>query len=87
MSRPGRRTISLRPDMYGTTRASFFVLKPPGDEQAWDVDRQKKWMRATFKDAGYEAPRILDGMDKADDFYFDVLRQVSMFAGVYIVRW
>lgn len=75
---PGRRTISLRPDMYGTTRASFFVLKPPGDEQAWDVDRQKKWMRATFKDAGYEAPRILDGMDKADDFYFDVLRQVRV---------
>ena len=75
---PGRRTISLRPDMVGTTRASFFVLKPPRDEQSWDVVSQKDWLRATFKDAGYQAPRVLDGMDKAEDFYFDVLRQVRM---------
>jgi len=75
---PGRRTISLRPDMVGTTRASFFVLKPSDDEQSWSVDRQKVWLRTIFKDAGFESSRILDGMDQAKDFYFDVLRQVRM---------
>ena len=74
----GSRTISLRPDMHGTTRASLSILKRPDDEQKWDVDRQKSWLHRQFGDAGYESRRILDGMDQTKDFYFDVLRQVRM---------
>jgi len=72
------RSISLRPDMHGTTRASLTIQQPPGGEQDWDADRQKAYMRERFVDAGWQAPRVLSAMDTTDDFYFDVLRQVRM---------
>lgn len=75
---PGGRSVSLRPDRYGTARAMLTVQKAPGGEQDWDEQRQKQWLEETFADAGWEAPRVLRGMRDADDFYFDVLRQVRM---------
>ena len=52
--------------------------KPPTGEQDWDAARQKAVLRELFADAGWEAPRVLDGMDGTDDFYFEALRQVRM---------
>ncbi|MGN7161903.1 tryptophan-rich sensory protein [Sphingomonas sp. SAFR-052] len=75
---PGGRSVSLRPDRHGTTRAMLSVQQPPGGEQDWDVARQKAWLRDRFADAGWQSQRVLDGMDDTDDFYFDVLRQVRM---------
>jgi 2-polyprenyl-6-methoxyphenol hydroxylase-like FAD-dependent oxidoreductase/tryptophan-rich sensory protein len=75
---PGGRSVSLRPDRKGTTRAMLSVQQPPGGEQDWDADRQKAWLRTRFADAGWQAPRVLDGIDGTGDFYFDVLRQVRM---------
>lgn len=75
---PGGRSVSLRPDRHGTTRAMLSIQQPPGGEQDWDVERQKAWLRARFAEAGWQAARVLDGMDTTDDFYFDVLRQVRM---------
>lgn len=75
---PGGRSVSLRPDRHGTTRAMLSVQQPPGGEQDWSVDRQKAWLRDRFADAGWQAQRVLDGMDDTDDFYFDVLRQVRL---------
>ncbi len=75
---PGGRSVSLRPDRHGTTRAMLSVQHPAGGEQDWDVDRQKAWLRERFADAGWQSARVLDGMDATDDFYFDVLRQVRM---------
>ncbi len=74
----GGRSISLRPDRHGTTRAMLSVQQPPGGEQDWDADRQKAWLRERFADAGWQSARVLDGMDATDDFYFDGLRQVRM---------
>ncbi len=74
----GGRSISLRPDRHGTTRAMLSVQQPPGGEQEWSVPRQKAWLRERFADAGWQAARVLDGMDMTEDFYFDVLRQVRM---------
>jgi len=74
----GGRSISLRPDRHGTTRAMLGIRKPPEDEQDWPVERQKQFLRERFVDAGWQAQRVLDGMDATDDFYFDVLRQVRM---------
>jgi 2-polyprenyl-6-methoxyphenol hydroxylase-like FAD-dependent oxidoreductase/tryptophan-rich sensory protein len=74
----GGRSVSLRPDRHGTTRAMLSVQQPPGAEQDWDVDRQKAWLRRRFADAGWQAGRVLAGLDETDDFYFDVLRQVRM---------
>lgn len=75
---PGKRSVSLRPDRHGTTRAMLSIWKTPDGEQDWDEARQKAFLRDQFADAGWETPRILAAMDKADDFYFDVLRQVRM---------
>ncbi|MGI4943927.1 MAG: FAD-dependent monooxygenase, partial [Janthinobacterium lividum] len=74
----GGRSVQLRPDRYGTTRAMLAVQKPPGGEQGWDATRQKQWLRERFADAGWEAPRVLSGMEDTEDFYFDVLRQVRL---------
>ncbi len=72
------RSVSLRPDRHGTTRAMLSVQKPPEGEQDWDTDQQKKFLRETFAGAGWQADRVLGGMELADDFYFDALRQVRM---------
>jgi len=75
---PGGRSVSLRPDRHGTARAMLSVRRPPGGEQNWPVERQKAWLRDLFADAGWQAPRVLAGMDDTPDFYLDVLRQVRM---------
>jgi 2-polyprenyl-6-methoxyphenol hydroxylase-like FAD-dependent oxidoreductase len=75
---PGKRSVSLRPDQHGTTRAMLSLSKEAEGEQDWDVARQKAFLHERFADAGWETPRILAGMDSTDDFYFDVLRQVRM---------
>ncbi|RYY17214.1 MAG: FAD-binding monooxygenase [Alphaproteobacteria bacterium] len=74
----GGRSVSLRPDRHATARAMLSVQKPPSDEQNWDTDRQKAWLRQRFADAGWQTDRVLTGMELTDDFYFDVLRQVRM---------
>ncbi|MCC4589061.1 FAD-dependent monooxygenase [Xanthomonas sp. NCPPB 1067] len=74
----GGRSISLRPDRHGTTRAMLSLQKPPEGEQDWSVARQQAYLRERFADAGWQAARVLEGMDTTDDFYFDVLRQVRM---------
>lgn len=72
------RSITLRPDNHGTARANLIIRKPPGGEQDWDAERQKAWLRERFADAGWQAARVLDGMARTEDFYFDVLRQVRL---------
>lgn len=75
---PGGRSISLRPDNHGTTRAMLAVRQPQGAEQDWDAARQKAFLRERFADAGWQAARVLAGMEQTEDFYFDVLRQVRL---------
>ncbi|KQO78714.1 MULTISPECIES: FAD-dependent monooxygenase [unclassified Methylobacterium] len=75
---PGGRSVSLRPDRKGTTRAMLSLQQPPAGEQAWDVGRQKAFLHERFADAGWQARRVLAGLDTTEDFYFDVLRQVRM---------
>jgi 2-polyprenyl-6-methoxyphenol hydroxylase-like FAD-dependent oxidoreductase len=75
---PGGRSVSLRPDRHGTTRAMLTIQQRPNGSEDWSTEAQKTWLRDTFADAGWEAPRVLEGMETTDDFYFDVLRQVRM---------
>lgn len=65
------RNITLRPDPHGTIRAMF--TKMPCDDvqrKAWqeairsDKDTQRKLLRNRYADAGWQAQRILDAMDK-----------------------
>jgi 2-polyprenyl-6-methoxyphenol hydroxylase-like FAD-dependent oxidoreductase len=39
-------------------------------------DAQKELLRAEFADAGWQAERVLNGMDQASDFYFEAISQV-----------
>ncbi len=42
------------------------------------VAEQKAFLRASFAGAGWEVPRLLEGMEAAEDFWFDDLRQVKI---------
>ena len=79
------RIITLRPDPHGTIRAMFTHM-PCNDaqEKAWreagkcDRQTQEELVRREFADAGWQAPRLLDAMEQAPDFYFHVLEQIKM---------
>ena len=75
---PGCRSVSIRPDMHGTMRATLSINRKHGDEAGWDPSRQKAWLREEFRDAGWQTPRVLDALETTPDFYLDVLRQVRM---------
>ena len=72
------RSVSLRPDEHGTTRANLSIQQRPNGAHEWSTDRQKAYLHQRFADAGWQAERVLAGMDGTADFYFDVLRQVRM---------
>ncbi|WP_306211674.1 FAD-dependent monooxygenase [Actinoplanes sp. RD1] len=73
----GGRQIHLRPDNHGTTRA---ILSYAGGDDLTRLDRPEALarVRERYADAGWEAPRILDGFDASDDVYIDQLAQIRM---------
>ena len=75
---PGGRCIFLRPDSHGTTRAVLTLQHEAREAENKSDEEAKAWLKETFADAGWEAPRALAGLEKADDLYFEVLRQVKM---------
>jgi 2-polyprenyl-6-methoxyphenol hydroxylase-like FAD-dependent oxidoreductase len=75
---PGGRCILLRPDNSGLTRAYLSIIstEPEGYEKL-DVAGQKRLYRKMFADAGWEAERVLSGMDEAADFYMQEIVQIK----------
>lgn len=75
---PGRRSILIRPDNAGCSRVFLTVLSdaPHGVLRA-GLEKQKEMYRRLFTGAGWETERILDGMDKAGDFYMQSVVQVK----------
>lgn len=73
----GGRQVHLRPDPYGTTRA---ILSYAGDDGLAQRDRDDalRVLRERYADAGWQAPRVLDGFDASDDVYIDELMQIRM---------
>ncbi|GAB3219910.1 FAD-dependent monooxygenase [Spirosoma arcticum] len=74
----GGRCIFLRPDSHGTTRAVLTLQSEARRSENKSDEEAKAWLKETFADAGWEAPRVLAGLEQADDLYFQVLRQVKM---------
>ena len=72
----GARVVVLRPDNEGTTRASFSFLSEPKGYEKLPASEQKALLREKFADAGWEASRILNEMEKDGDVYFDAISQV-----------
>lgn len=69
---------TLKPGRGNTVHVYMGMQKKPEGENQWGPERQKQFLQERFANAGWHFPRILDGMFKTDDFYFDVLRQVRM---------
>jgi 2-polyprenyl-6-methoxyphenol hydroxylase-like FAD-dependent oxidoreductase len=74
---PGGRAMTLRPDNEGTTRATMSFLSGPRGYDRLTLAEQKDVLRARFAGVGWQAPRLLAGLDRADDLYFEFLGQVK----------
>lgn len=75
---PGGRSVFLRPDPNGTTRV---VMSLQQDPQGWDdlpPEQQKAALADRFADAGWETPRVLEGLRATDDFYFHSIATVKL---------
>ncbi len=58
------RSIWLRPDNKGTTRAILTIQKAPSREDEFSAGEQKTFLRERFASAGWETPRVLSGLDQ-----------------------
>ncbi|KAF2438717.1 FAD/NAD(P)-binding domain-containing protein [Karstenula rhodostoma CBS 690.94] len=80
----GRRIMALRPDPYGAVRVYITCMPGAAREKRWravarsDRQAQEDLVKQEFADAGWQAPRFLEGLEKAPDFYFQVVEQVRM---------
>ena len=77
-SAPGGRSVLLRPDPKGTTRAVLTVQQKPVGYERLTPEEQKSLLRARFADVGWEVPRVLAGLASTSDFYFELISQVKL---------
>jgi len=71
------RSVTLRPDNLGTTRATLSFLSDVRGFDELPRDGVVTILRRTFADVGWEAPRVLAALDDAP-LYFDALGQARM---------
>ncbi|MEU7892076.1 FAD-dependent monooxygenase [Nonomuraea sp. NPDC049152] len=80
----GMPTVDRMVGVYGAGTMDdarvFFFMRPAGqlDYHYRDTARQKALLREQFADLGWETPRLLDEMDRAEVFYFDSVTQLRM---------
>ena len=80
-SAPRRRTIMLRPDNEGATRAWMSIMsedKRLKEVLEKGVGETKLLMKELFEGAGWETERVIKGMEEADDYYYDEIAQIKM---------
>lgn len=75
---PGRQMarIALRDD-WTMVLLVFRADLIPGEEPE-DTPGRQALLRRVFGDAGWEAPQILDAMDRTDSLYYDRVSQIRM---------
>ncbi|KAH7089778.1 hypothetical protein FB567DRAFT_309676 [Paraphoma chrysanthemicola] len=74
---PGGLAMHLRPHCSGKTMGVYLTIcnskaecDPELEEIVHaDVTTQKKYLRQRFQNAGWQSERLLDGLDKTEDFY------------------
>jgi 2-polyprenyl-6-methoxyphenol hydroxylase-like FAD-dependent oxidoreductase len=71
------RSITLRPDNVGTTRATLTFLSDVRGLDELDHDAVVTILRRTFADVGWVAPRVLAALDDAP-LYFDAVGQAHL---------
>lgn len=84
---PKGLAIMLRPHRNTSTVGAYLCITTPAHEQqdlvveqAMDkgLDETKRMLHSYFENAGWEAKRVLEGMDSAGDFYMSKLAQVKL---------
>jgi len=75
----GGRSVQLRPDNVGTTRASLNFFCPPTGLDYQDRESQVRRLQEVFADVGNAAPRILRTLaDDPSSLYLDRIAQVRL---------
>jgi 2-polyprenyl-6-methoxyphenol hydroxylase-like FAD-dependent oxidoreductase len=72
----GGRSITMRPDNVGTTRVARSFLSGNSRLQALDDEPQRAAIDSTYRDVGWQAPRIRSALHTTDELYLDYLTQV-----------
>src|SRR5258708_7295587 len=75
---PGGRAIGIRPGGPDTTQGVLSFLSPPLGYESPGAAPPKKILTGPFAEVSWEAPRVLEEMWSAADFYFDLVAQVRM---------
>lgn len=84
---PKGLSIMLRPHRNPSTMGAYLCItmpargqRDPAIEVAMDkgTEDQKRMLHEYIKDAGWEAKRVLEGMDHAEDFYMSRAAQVKL---------
>jgi 2-polyprenyl-6-methoxyphenol hydroxylase-like FAD-dependent oxidoreductase len=76
---PGRLAATYSVRQTGQARAAFLFRRSRELEYDHrDLDNQKRLLREVYADHGWEVPRLLTELDRADDFYFDSISQIVM---------
>jgi 2-polyprenyl-6-methoxyphenol hydroxylase-like FAD-dependent oxidoreductase len=75
---PGRLVFAYSTGPAAEAKVGFTFASPPLDYDRRDVAAQKRLVAASFAGLGWEVPRLLEGLDGADDFYLDSLSQVEL---------
>ncbi len=70
------RTVHLRPDNLGTTRAILTFMSDVRGLEELDQDAQVTILRRTFAGIGGVAPRVLAELDKGAPIYFSAVGQL-----------
>jgi 2-polyprenyl-6-methoxyphenol hydroxylase-like FAD-dependent oxidoreductase len=70
------RSVHLRPDNLGTTRAILTFISDVRGFEDLDRDGQTTILRRTFADVGGAAPRVLKELDNGAPMYFSAVGQI-----------
>ena len=76
---PGKLAATYPVRQTGQARAAFLFRRDQEfDYDHRDLDHQRQLLHEVYAGEGWEVPRLLAGMNKADDFYFDSISQIIM---------
>jgi len=73
----GHRSVHLRPDNLGTTRAILTFMSEVRGFEDLDLAGQLTILRRTFDDVGGAAPRVLAALDEGAPMYFSAVGRVQ----------
>lgn len=68
----------MRPDNYGSTRASITFTAKDDEYKGLSFEEQKKALIKRIKGSGWESERLIEEIGKTKDLYFDKISQVKL---------